>query len=986
MRRRDAAAGGEGRHTDIGTDRAAKATPDFTPSDAHLPPRDRLVPTPWWLTRHLPRVERRAPSIQKGATLFQQPHRTATSMSTKMTLPRRGALHTLRPVALAVAAMIATGAMAQQPQRVEITGSSIKRIDAETALPVQVVSREEIEKSGVTTAAELMSKLSANNNSLTDGASISDATSGQRGFNSANLRGIGTSSTLVLLNGRRLANYASPGDSSGVDLNNIPAGAIQRVEVLKDGASAIYGTDAIGGVINFITRRDYTGAELAIHYGDSQHGGAGKQTVSLAGGFGDLARDRFNVMGVLDFQNLDGLRSNQRDWIANNDIPNNLGNLLSSFPVPANFDVSTAQRNALNTAGNYGFVGNRVNLTRPGCNPPASVYTPTGPGGRSGCTYNYMADTEIYPESQKVGFLGRGAVQINNDWSAFAELLQSQAQTRYVLSPVPLRLRNTGGVDDRVPASVVPQFVAAGITGPITSVRLRAKEMGNRTNEVTSEATRIVLGLQGSLGSWDLDAALNHSVNKATDRYVDGYFSYRAVANGIKSGAISLSGTSGAAGKAIIAAARVDDEARKSKGTMDALDVKATTSLGKLAGGDIGLALGAELRREEASFTPSALLISNDIAGDRSASGGPPPVATSNTRNVTAAYVEVLAPFSKTLEGQFALRHDRYSSVGNTTNPKVGLRWTPSKEMLLRGSFGTGFRAPSFSELYRPRILGSASSVLPDPVLCKIEKDNLSFCADQWPVTRLSNPDLKPERSRQFSLGAVFEPVPDLSLGIDYWNIAKRDVISDIGEDIILRDPVKYAGLITRDSGSVITNIDLIKRNQGKQKTSGLDLNVDWRGVKTELGRISGRLNGTYVMASKKQTGPGDAYFSNLAQFVNDGVVQRWRHKASVDFDRGDWGLSLTNTYYSGYNDQNTAINLDTGARIPDNRVSAYSLMDLTGSYRFNKSLTLRGGVLNLHDKNPPFSNQAYYFLASYDPTYTDPRGRFFYVKAQYQF
>ena len=902
---------------------------------------------------------------------------------------RRSALHTLRPtlrpVALAICGLLATAAWAQQ-QRVEITGSSIKRIDAETALPVQVVSREDIEKAGVTTAAELLTQLSANNNSLVDGASITDGTSGQRGFNSANLRGIGTSSTLVLLNGRRLANFASPGDNAGVDLNNIPAGAIQRVEILKDGASAIYGTDAIGGVINFITRRDYRGAEVSAYYGDSQAGGAGKQTITLSGGVGDLAKDRFNLLAVLDFQNLDALRSSQRDWIAARDIPNTLGNLLSSFPVPANFDVSTAQRNQLNAQGNYGFTSNRVNFTRPGCNPPASVFTPTGPGGRSGCTYNYMADTEIYPESQKIGFLGRGVVMLNNDWSAFAELLQSQTETRYVLSPVPLRLRNVGGVDDRVPGSVVPQFAAAGITGPITGVRLRTKEMGNRTNEVTSEATRIVLGLQGSLGAWDVDAALNHSVNKATDRYVDGYFRYRAIADGIKSGAISLTGNSSAAGKAIIEAARVNDDARKSKGTMNSVDVKATTTIGKLPGGAVGLALGAEFRREEASFTPSALLISNDIGGDRSASGGAPPVATSNSRNITAAYAEVLAPFSKTLEGQFALRHDRYSSVGNTTNPKLGLRWTPIKETLLRGSFGTGFRAPSFSELYRPRILGTASSVLPDPVLCKIEQDNLSFCADQWPVTRLSNPNLKPERSRQFSLGGVFEPSRDLSLSLDYWSIRKSDVISDIGEEIILRDPVKYASLITRDSGSVITNIDLIKRNQGKQVTSGVDLNVDWRGVQTGFGRVGARIAGTYVTESKKQTAPGDAFVSNLGKFVNDGVVQRWRHKLSIDFDRADWGLTLANTYYSGYTDQNTAINLDTGARIPDNQVPAYSLWDLTGNVRIGKQLTLRAGVLNLLDTKPPFSNQAYYFLASYDPTYTDPRGRFFYVNLKYRF
>jgi iron complex outermembrane receptor protein len=221
-------------------------------------------------------------------------------------------------LAVGVSAAVALPVHAQEEQkiqRVEITGSSIKRIDAETALPVQIIGREDIDKSGVTTAAELLKNISANTAPLSDGASITDGTSGQRGFNGANLRGIGVSSTLVLLNGRRLANFASPGDNAGVDLNNIPAGAIQRVEVLKDGASAIYGTDAIGGVINFITRKDYTGVELNASAAGTQEGGAGKRTASIAGGFGKLQEDRFNVFGVLDVQKLDSLRSSQRDFI-----------------------------------------------------------------------------------------------------------------------------------------------------------------------------------------------------------------------------------------------------------------------------------------------------------------------------------------------------------------------------------------------------------------------------------------------------------------------------------------------------------------------------------------------------------------------------------------------------------------------------------------------------------------------------------------------
>ena len=194
----------------------------------------------------------------------------------------------LTPLSQAQTASPADETEAGKAQRVEITGSAIKRLEGETALPVQVLTREDIVKAGVTTAAEIVGRLSATATNLTDGISI--AAGGYRdqmGFNAANLRGVGVSSTLVLLNGRRMANFASPGDDAGVDLNTIPAAAIERVEVLLDGASAIYGSDAIAGVINFITRRDFQGVQLDAYYGDTQEGGGGKRTASIAAGIGD---------------------------------------------------------------------------------------------------------------------------------------------------------------------------------------------------------------------------------------------------------------------------------------------------------------------------------------------------------------------------------------------------------------------------------------------------------------------------------------------------------------------------------------------------------------------------------------------------------------------------------------------------------------------------------------------------------------------------
>jgi len=256
--------------------------------------------------------------------------------------------------ATALAALMATAGLASKLahaqeapstlNRVEVTGSAIKRLESETALPVQVITRADIVKAGITTAAELVASLSAASNSLTDGVSI--GTGGfkdQMGFNSANLRGLGTSSTLVLLNGRRMANFASPGDDSGVDLNTIPMAAIQRVEVLLDGASALYGTDAIGGVVNFITRKDYQGVQLDAYAGASKEGGAGKRSASLAGGTGDVVRDGFNLFGVLDLQRTDALSTSQRQFITDLKIPERLPHLLSSAgfrPISASVAIN----------------------------------------------------------------------------------------------------------------------------------------------------------------------------------------------------------------------------------------------------------------------------------------------------------------------------------------------------------------------------------------------------------------------------------------------------------------------------------------------------------------------------------------------------------------------------------------------------------------------------------------------------------------------
>ena len=875
------------------------------------------------------------------------------------------------------------GAAPSKLQRVEITGSAIKRLESETALPVQVITRADIEKAGVTTAAELMARVSANVGGLTDGASI-NVGGDQRGFNSANLRGVGTSSTLVLLNGRRMANFASPGDDAGVDLNNIPAAALQRVEVLLDGASALYGTDAIGGVINFITRKDYQGVELNAYGSGTQEGGAGKRTASITAGTGDLATDGYNVFAVFDAQQTDRLSTSQRKFIPNLNVPERLGHLLSSFTSPANIRLSSAQRDHLQETGfllNGKPITNRqINLSIPDCNAPANLYLPSGTGGVDGCTYDYMRDTELYPKSEKQNFLSRGVLTLNADHQLYAEVALSRSRTNYVASST----RVIGYLDYRK----VPQLAGTGldqldddIPGEL-EVRMRLKEAGNRTSELTSESQRFVVGATGTVAGWDYDVGLNHSVNTVRDRDTKGYLLKDKLRVGIADGSINPFGPSSAKGLALIESIQVNDEVRHARGVMDSLDFKASRGLLAMGGGDMALAVGAEVRRERTQFRLSELLMSNNINDDSAPEGGKD---TSDSRNVQAIYSELLLPFSKQWQAQLSGRYDHYQQVGGALSPKIGLTYMPSKQVLMRASAGKGFRAPSMSDLHRPTVY-SQTATLPDPVLCAAVENNYADCAQNWDTRRYSNDKLKPERSRQFTAGVVLEPSQHWTFSADYWNIKRTDLISEIGDDIILGNLTKYGDLVHRNDDNEIDYIELRKENRGAQKASGIDITADLHGVKTAWGRFGGHLSGTYVLDSKIQTSPGDTFVSNLNKFVTDGVVQRWRHTITLDWDDGPYSASLSNTYSSGYDDQNSAINTDDGSVVKPNRVKAYTLWDMSGAYAVSKQFKLRAGIQNLFNTSPPYSNQAFFFLSGYDPTYTDPRGRRFYASASYTF
>lgn len=885
-------------------------------------------------------------------------------------------------------------------ERVEITGSAIKRIEGETPLPVQVITRADIDKAGITTAAELIARLSASANNLTDGGSI--GTGGfrdQMGFNAANLRGLGVSSTLVLLNGRRMANFASPGDSAGVDLNSIPAAAIQRVEVLLDGASSLYGSDAIGGVINFITRKDFTGLDVSVLAGNTSEGGASKRSATLAGGFGDYARDGFNVMAVLDVQKTGSLNEKQRKFFKELDIPGRMSDQLSGYTFPANIWLTRDQYNVLADEG-FSTNGKTVIDNRyinpgaaTGCTPPDSLYLPEGAGHEDACTFNLMNGIELYPKSKKSSLFTRGVFDLGGGHQLFAEASLARARTFYAGTP--------NRMEAYVDVSLIPALKNTGLNQidpnddpdelRLIEVDPRLVEAGLRTSELVSTGNRFVIGTNGTLGAWDYEWALNHSTSKVSDRDYQGYLNRQMILDGFADGTLNPFGPSSAQGLALYEKAQIRGEVRRATGTMDSLDFRMSRALAQLAGGELALALGGELRREKQNYHQSDDLKADNILGESSQG---PDSDFGHSRQVSAVFGEISAPVSKQLELMAAMRYEHYQVSGGALSPKVGLKYVPMPELLLRASLGKGFRAPSMSDLYRPLTLGSAAVVV-DPVCLDADPDNtVGDCSKGWGTYNYSNPKLRPEKSRQFSAGVVFEPKRGVSMNVDYWNIQKSNLISTLGVDVILSDLGKYGSLVHRywdeslpfdcadyydPDDYEICGIDLAKENRGKQKISGLDFGLALTGLKTAAGEFGLRLNGTLTLQSKQQTGDGDPFVSNLGRFVNDGAVQRWRHSIGVDWAAGPFSATLSNSYLSGYTDQHIIGKADR-------KVAAYSLWNMSAAWEATKALTLRAGVQNLFDKAPPYSQQAYFYIVGYDPSYTDPRGRYGYVSARYSF
>ncbi|HEX2011185.1 MAG TPA: TonB-dependent receptor [Roseateles sp.] len=904
-------------------------------------------------------------------------------------------------LALAYGVTAIPSAWAQESlERVIVTGSSIKRLESETALPVTVITRDQIEKSGATNVEDILRRVSANAAAFSDGTQgVGYATS------NANLRGLGANSTLVLLNGRRLANhpFGSIGGAAAVDLNSIPFAAIDRIEVLRDGASAVYGTDAVGGVINFITRKDYNRGELVLRYGDTEDKIGGRESgASAAIGFGNLATDNFNLLLTANYKKqtrikaLDqGLYLRHAQEVPGSDPP------TSGRAFPGRLvDFGLSPGAYANAGANF----SPCDPTFTTIQAPAGATTPNGTQIRR-CRFIYPAALDNLPDSEKGDLFGRFTTNLSKDHQLFAEA--SYARNRSIGRIAPVPIDSTAGhvrSDGTYPSFALPissrYFPAAllqslGYTpaqfdtlgGGFTEIAMRAVPVGNRINDNTNEQTRFVVGSTGVIGGWDYDTGLNYAQGKGSLEY-RGYIHEGRFITALASGNINPFGANDAAGDALLKSTLMEGPMRESKSTTVAWDGKISKELMPMAGGNMAVAIGADLRREKADDKP----VNADYEAGLHIGGEGTVPRTSASRKIYAVFSELSLPFAKGIEATLAARYDKYSDFGSSFNPRAAIRYTPSKAWLLRASAGTGFRAPTLWDVNSPTAFTNTANSLVDPD-CPPGSANDPRCETQFNVRLSSDPNLKPEKSRQFAFGTVFEPTRDVSVAIDYWYIQKRDQIGVIGGDAIMSDPdlyARYQSRIHRQANGFVSFIETPVENLGKLKTSGLDIDLRSNWNLGTAGKLGASLSGTYVLDWKQQNGKNSPFVSYEGT-AGDGAgvqpVPRWQHTLALDWGYGDWGATLENVYVKGWTESAGLVEANVGVA-QAHEVKDSSRWNLAVSWKGIKNLTLKLGVRNLFDQDAPFTAVSSYgsHAAGFAGSFTDPRGRFFYGTVGYQF
>jgi iron complex outermembrane receptor protein len=881
--------------------------------------------------------------------------------------------------------------------RVEITGSSIKRAQVEGALPVQTVSREDIAKTGATSTEALLASITANT-AVGGTVSAQGAGASTYGLAAASLRGLGSNKTLVLVNGRRLANFATDGTS--VDINSIPLAAVDHVEILKDGASGVYGSDAIGGVINFILRNNYNGVEVTGYGSGTKDGGGRNTKASILAGFGDYDEDRYNFTVSADVGKEQAIYGSQRGYAR--ESWNNNG-LRDASATPSG-NLSTF--NPTTTPNANGVIPNSLASLGSGLGNPLNGGDCTTNGSQfdantGSCRFNSAGAVPLFPDVTRANVSANFRFKLNEQNEFFIEGFHSEQKTTTNEQSSPysasfLSTDNAFATANVYPAIILSpsspyypaSYLAANyptVNGQPVTVSYRAFDGGGRSHDDHAKMSHLVMGFRGTVKGYDYDVAYTHNSSNVSEDTISGYQSQLALVKLLSNNNAfnPFAATQSPALAQQIYATNYVGNMINSTLSNDSLNARISGDLYQLPAGMAKFAVGASMTDEKLDLNPSAAYQSGDISGY-----GGQTLPLSASRNSSAIFAELNAPILKNLEADLAVRTDRYPNA-TATNPKVSFRYQPLQQVLVRASYGRGFREAALPELNNPQTLGTSASFT-DP------KTN-TF--GQFNVLAGGNPNLKPEKSEQTSVGFVIDPIPGASIAIDYWKINVNNLVTSLTPEFIVdhEDVPAYGALVQRDSAGNITQITSTNLNAGGLKTAGIDLDARWTIAKTaNYGTFATRLNGTYV-TKYDMTLPDGTVQQSVARTVdetgsplnavgNGGIILRWKHQLAFDWKYQNWGVNLTQNFQSGYHDA-TRADEDLEKSVTPVRVGAFSTWDSQVSYTGVKNLTVRVGVKNLFNRQPPeIIGLGNYFQAGYDPTYYDAHGATGYVSASYKF
>ena len=923
-------------------------------------------------------------------------------------------------------------------QKVEVTGSNIKRADKEGTSPIQTITAKDIRDSGATTVLELLKQVPSM------GVGGYNDTPDQNGFSkgvaTASLRGLGSTSTLILLNGRRMtpSAYANPnnGQSTLYDLNSIPLSALDRVEIFKDGASAVYGSDAIAGVINFITKRDYQGGEVTINASANGDNQFRRQNANGAIGFGDLTTDGWNVLFALDYSSKQATTERQGSNGVQAAQYADMNYRLNPYNSYISNQAFFFREKTPNSKSFYTSGPNAVNQLN--CDPSRQLVGGPQYGitsglllGRKFCNYDTDQFVDVQGKSDDVNLMSVGNLKINENLSAFGEVALTdskrvyRAPARTILGTSPTTNFLVGGLATPFQAILPIGHPDNPFSDARAAVGYRFENLKTGT-DLENQNARLLGGFRGTNAGWDWETGLLWNRSKRIETAYG--FLYIPTLNKLINQNRSLASI--AADPSI-----TRDLTNNGVAQITQWDAKASTEFGSLAGGAIGFASGVEFRQEKLTIAPDAANANGDILGLAT-------TAIDAKRNVSSAFVELRTPFLKNFEMDFAGRLDKYPNLKANFVPKVGAKWTVNDSLAFRGSYSEGFRAPAVSQI----AAGGAQFFLNgtvDPIRCPNGVNpapgaDTSDCAKSISGVGGANPDLKPETSKSYSLGLVFSPTKNFDVTVDLFKIRKEGEISLSSATFLLEHPGNYpADYIVRDTnplnqlkdanGNPIAGTGPLLAvktpwvNQGSTETSGVDVDMKLRSSLGNYGSLKTSLNTTYLISYRRAEQPGDVERNAVgtAGGLNDwstsvGPIPRLRATLSASWEkdahnvvasvrfidsisevrRYDNATTYPTPYcHYGSGQPSTATSLGGvpkyNSYYPDCQVPTWTTVDVGYTYSGFKNLVLGVNVANIFDIKAPYypaGNTSTTVQQGYNADLHNNLGRYFRVSAKYTF